>query len=266
MLRALLWPLTARRQSLVCLIDRGTKAGPGLKLAQILAEAVQSATKADVALEAMVSSERVEIGHALDATVFGALDEPGAVMPLATVLGRELNFYRSFNTALAAAWVGNERRRAEGVQVVPSIPLFEFDPKVPISEVLADSALQSTRTKGRALFARLADLPVEARSAEIDALAARLRNIGRRRDVLLSFDNLDTVVSLGSVFASFAYPPLAGLAHFARPVLERLRRVPSIDRLLQAFEQDSDAAFGSNQDLNFLSRIDRVAQLKRTRV
>lgn len=267
MLRALLWPLAARRQSLSRLIDRGTKAGPGLELAQILAEAVRSATKADLALEAIVVSERVQIGHALDATVFGALDEPGAVTPLMAVLGRELNFYRSFNTALAAAWVGNERRRAEGVQVMPPIPLFEFDPKVPIAEVLADSALRSTRAKGRALFARLADLPAEARGAEIDALAARLRNAGRRRkDAVLSFDNLDTALSLGSLFASFVYPPVAGLAHLARPLVERLRRVPSIDRMVQAVEQDTVAAFGSNQDLDFLSRIDRVAQLRRARV
>jgi hypothetical protein len=267
LLRAFLWPLTARRQSLSGLIDRGTKSGPALELAQILSEIVKSATKVDVALEAMVVSERVHIGHALNATVFGALDEPTAMPTMMMALGRELNFYRSFNTAIAATWVGNERRRAGGVQIVPPIPLLDFDPKIPISEVLSDSALQSTRAKGRALFARLADLPVEERGTEIDALVDRLRNVGRRRgNALLSFDNLDTVIAGGSLFASFTYPPVAGLTHFTRPIVERLRRIPSIDRMIQAVAEDTAATFGTNQDLDFLSRIDRVAQLKRPRV
>jgi hypothetical protein len=267
LLRALLWPLTARRQSLLGLMDRGTKAGPGLELAQVLADVVKNATKIDIALEAMVVSERVHLGHALNATVFSALDEPASLTPLMTTLGRELNFYRSFNTTIAAAWAGNERRRAEGVQIVPPIPLLEFDPKIPMTEVLSDTALQSTRAKGRALFSRLAELPAEARGAEIDALVDRLRNAARRREnTMLSFDNLDTAISVGSLFASFVYPPIAGLAKLTRPIAERLRRIPSVDRMLQTVNEDTVAAFGRNQDLDFLSRISRVAQLKRPRI
>jgi hypothetical protein len=267
LLRAFLWPLTARRQGLQGLIDRGTKSGPGLELAETLAEVVKNATKVDLALEAMVVSERVHLGHALNATVFGAVDEPGCMTPLMATLGRELNFYRNFNTTVAAAWVGNERRRANGVQIVPPIPLMEFDPKIPMKEILDDSALSSTRTKGRALFARLADLPAEAREQEIDALVDQLRNLGRRREnVVLSFDNADTAIAVGSVFASFVYPPIMGLAHFARPLVERLRRISSIDRMIQTIAEDTAASLGTNQDLDFLSRINRVAQLKRPRV
>jgi hypothetical protein len=267
LLRALLWPLTARRQSLLGLIDRGTKSGPGLELAQVLAEVVKSATKVDIALEAMVVSERVHLGHALNATVFGALDEPAGMTPLMTTLGRELNFYRNFNTSIAAAWVGNERRRADGVQIVPPIPLLDFNPKIPMTEVLDDSALYSTRAKGRALFSRLAELPVEARDAEIDALVDRLRNVSRRREnTVLSFDNADTAIALGSIFASFVYPPMMGLAHLGRPLVERLRRIPAVDRMIQTVAEDTAATFGTNQDLDFLSRINRVAQLKRARV
>lgn len=267
LLRALLWPLTARRQSLLGLIDRGTKSGPGLELAQVLAEVVKSITKVDMALEAMVVSERVHLGHALNATVFGALDEPASMTPLMTTLGRELNFYRNFNTTIAAAWVGNEQRRADGVQIVPPIPLMDFDPKIPMKEVLDDTTLYSTRAKGRALFARLADLPIEEREAEIDTLIDRLRNVGRRREnAMLSFDNADTAIAVGSIFASFVYPPIMGLAHISRPLVERLRRISSIDHMIQTVAEDTAASFGTNQDLDFLSRINRVAQLKRARV
>jgi hypothetical protein len=265
-LRAVLWPLTARRQSLYGLMERGTKSGLGIELAKILAEAIQAATKVDIALEAMVASERVHLGHALNATVFGALDEPGAITASATALGQEMNFYQSFNTSVAAAWVGNERRRADGVEILPPIPLLEFDPKIPIAEVLEDGALSSTRVQGRALIKRIADLPQEARQEEVNRLVDALRLRGRRREgAVFTLDNLDTGVALGSLVGHFTYPPIAGVAHAMAPVLRQLRRVPAVDRMLQILAEDLLKP-GSNQDLEFLSRISRVAQLRRPKI
>jgi hypothetical protein len=267
LLRGLLWPLNARRRSLQGLLEEGSKRGPALHLAEILAEAAPAENEVGVRLTAMGLSERTHLAHAMNATVLGALGEPPGCVALMAALGHELNFYRSFNTAIASAWAANERRKANGVTILPPIPVFDFQARVPITEFLAEASLASTRAQGRALMARLAELPEDARGVEIDALADQLRTAGRRRDgAVMTFDNLDTAVAVASILMAFVYPPLAGLWKGGQVVLDRLRRVPAIDKMVQAMAEDTVATFGSNQDLPFLSKVQRVAQLKQPRV
>jgi hypothetical protein len=266
-LRALLWPLAARRRSLSGLMEEGTKRGPALLLGEALAEAVQTVGNVDVFIPALMLSERVHLGHALKATVFPAISDPAGYAPLMTALGQELNFYRSFNTAIAAAWAANEHRRAQGVQILPPIPFLTFERKVPLCEVLEDGALGSTRAQGRALMGRLAELPAEAREGEIDALADRFRRRWRWRDNrVLSLDHLDTGLSLASTVGHGVFPPVMGLVHAGAALRQNLQRLPVFDRFVQAFQEDFAAMRGGNQDLDFLSKIQRVAQLKRDRV
>lgn len=265
-LRLLLWPSVARRQSLHPILEQGTKAGPAAELAEALSEAVAHASGVEIRLQAMVLSERVHVGHALEATVFPALDEPAAFAPLMQAIGQELNFYRGFNTDIVAAWAANERRRREGVEILPAIPLLEFDPKTPISEILEAGRLPSTRAKGRALIARLANMAPADRPDAIDALADRLRHVGRRSGGLLSLDNLDTSISIASLVGNFFWPGPVGAARLAGGLLEPLRRVKAVDTMLHHLEQDFAALRGRNEDLHFLSKVQRVALLKRDRV
>ena len=74
LLRSFLWPLASRRGSLQGLLDRGSKGGPAIELAKVIAARVKAEVGVDVELEALVLSEAVHIGHALNATIFGPLD------------------------------------------------------------------------------------------------------------------------------------------------------------------------------------------------
>ena len=115
-------------------------------------------------------SEKVHIGHALNATVFPAREEPEGLQRLANAMGDALNFFRSFNIRIAAAWVGNVERKEAGRQLLPPLPLFEFDPAIPIEEILAAADRPVMRNRGRALFTRLVDMTDEQRFAEIEKL------------------------------------------------------------------------------------------------
>lgn len=266
-IRSMLWPLMARREGLLRLLDKGSKGGPAVSLAQLLAKRLNALQNVDLQLETMVLSERVHVAHALGATAFPAIDEPEGFQTLMAAIGAELNFYQSFNRRIAASWAGDQQRRMNGVTIAPPIPLFEFDASVPIGEFLSESSWCSTKKAGRALFTRLAEMPVDSRQAEIDRLKSEMRAKGRwHSSKLISFDNADTAIAISSMFFSFLYPPIAGLKNLALPLVEAMRRAPKVDAAINRLTEDRLALFGGNQDLEFLSRVDRVASFTTKRV
>ena len=259
LLHSLLWPLMGRRGGLQGLLDRGSKGGPALSLAKVIAALIKAKGGVDVELEALLFSEAVHIGHTLNATIFGPLNERKSYHLLKSSIGHLLNFHRNFNREFAVPWASNERRRADGLKILPPVPLFEFDRKIPIQEIIADSTLGSTRAKGRSLYARLAELPPEARQEEIDNLESALREQARRKSGTMV--DVDALGAVASLFTGVFLPPLA----LVKKVTEKLRQKPQIDQMITQLESTFNIGKG-NQELDFLSRINRVATFRRERV
>lgn len=265
-LRTFLWPFASRRGGLHGLLDRGSKGGPAMELAKVIAGRINAEVGVDVELEAVLLSEPVHIGHALNATIFGPLDEPHGYHFLKSAIGRHLSFHRCFNRDLVGSWVDNELRRASGSKILPPLPLFEFDRKIPIHEILDDTKLASTRAKGRGLYSRLVELPPEERQREIDDLVSMLRRKARRKSgTLVDLDLADTGLATAGLLLDFVFPPLAALRNFGPKFIERLRRIKKVDQLVAHLE-DILSRDGRNQELDFISRISRVAHFRRDRV
>lgn len=262
----LMWPVEARRNALLPMLDQGSKGIAAIGLAPFIARQFKQHAGKDIQLETLVISERVHIGHALNATVFPGRHEPPGLVTLMNIMADALNFYRSFNTRVAASWVGNEDRKAAGKLAMPALPLFEFDPRVPLAEFLDATRFASTRSKGRALFGRLSELSDEQRDAEIERLETELRKRLRASETLISFENLDTLASIGSVLFQVVYPPLAGLRALGSQLKEAARKFPAIDRLIDDLAQDLFSTSVENREIDFLSRINRVATFKKDRV
>ena len=262
MLRGLLWPMGSRRGSLPSLLARGSKDGPVNSLSRLISARVQDATGLDIALEAYIFGEPVHIGHALDATVFGPIDEPTLYYKLKSVLGGYLNLHENFTGTLAESWIRNQRGKRTTRGTLPAVQVFEFDRHIPIREIIGDVSLSFTRKHGRGLYARLADLAEEERAQEIIKLNSKWRDI-RRNEANRVFDlgTLETAGSLASLFTTFPCPPIMGLFDFGSRALARLRRNRRIDDLMSHLEHrlSSDS---SKVELSFLSKIDRVARFK----
>ena len=154
------------------------------------------------------------------------------------------------------------------------MPLFEFDRKIPIQEIIDDSTLGSTRAKGRSLYARLTELPPEERQKEIDDLVSALRKQARQKSgIVVDLDTLETPETLETVISwtlllmgGFSLPPLTGTWCLGKQATEKLRRrSPQIDQMIAQLENAFDGG-GGNQELDFLSRINRVATFRRERV
>ena len=276
LLRSFLWPLMGRRSSLQGLLYRGSKGGPALSLAKVIADRIKAEVGVDIELEALVLSEAVHIGHTLNATILGPLNEPAPYHLLKSAIGRHLNSHRAFNRKFAASWARNELRRANGVEILPPVPLFEFDRKIPIQEIIDDSTLGSTRAKGRSLYARLAELPPEERQEEIDKLESALRKQARQKSgIVVDLDTLETVETVETVISltlllvgGFSLPPLTGMGRLGKRMIEKLRHIPQIDHDQMIAQPEENAFDGGegNQELDFLSHINRVATFRRERV
>jgi hypothetical protein len=264
-LEFILWPVQARRAAVWPLLDRGSKGIPPIGMGPFFATFIEKIGKKDLKLESLIISEKVHIGHALNATVFPPREEPEGLHRLANAMGDCLNFFRSFNTRIAAAWVGNVERKEAGKLLLPPLPLFEFDPAIPIEEILAATDRSVMRNRGRALFGRLADMTEEQRAVEIQNLNTALRRYGQPSGVI-SLDNLDTGISVASIAYGFAYPPLAGLQALGRQLIDLGRKYPAVDKLLEAIQVDLFPAGGKKRELDFLSSISRVATLKTAKV
>ena len=266
LLRTLLWPFVGRRRALQGLLDRGTKGGPILSLANQIATFIEEKFGTNVEMETLLLSEVVHIGHALNATVFGPMDEPAFYHRLKSIIARHLNFHRSFNPQLAASWIENEIRSASGVELLPPVQLFEFERSLPIQEILSDTSWSSTRTRGRGLYSRLVNLSVDERQAEIERLQAelRLRVRNKAKGVLLLDSYGYTGLALDWTLG-YVLPSVATWISGAKKIAEKLRRIREIDKMIDRMDEIIWKS-EDRQELDFLSRVNRVARLKVDRV
>lgn len=261
--RLLLWPLHARRSCLAPLMQRGLMGIGPFSAGGVFAEQYEAATGRDVTLEALATSDAVHVAHALNATLIPPTQEMEGWLAPRRLIGDRLNFYRSFNSRIAAAWAVNERRKEARVGILPPVPLFSFHPRAKIDDLVAATSFGSVRRKGRAVMTRLCDLPPEERAAEIDRLAQEVYDLGGRRERRnLIVDSLSDGIDVVGLISSASIWPLKAMWNLLNGSLDLARRAPALDGFIDAIEQDLREQFGRNADLDFLSKVSRVAELR----
>ena len=257
----LAWPNAARRACLHPLMAKGLMSlgafGPG----KLLGEQLHRITGRDVQLEALVTADGVQIAHTLNATHIPPTKEMEGWLWPRRAIGDRLNFYRSFNARIAAAWAASERQREHRIRVLPPIPLFEFDRHAKIADVVRLTSYESDRRKARGLVTRLSGLPVDERQAEIDRLSKELYEYGLRQEKrALLFDTFDNIKEVGAAVADVSLFPVRSAWGLVKLIIELGRRLPTLDRFVDDLEHDLKPS--RNDDIHFLSKIERVAELR----
>ncbi len=262
----LLWPIAALRGAVVPLTDHGARGLPSFGVNNGMADYLLHSTGHDRRLEMSVPAIPVHLAHAFGATAIAPTDQAEPVTAYQLSIADRLNFYRSFNIRIAAVWAANERRKESRVPVLPALPLFEFEVDVPMRELLTATALGSDRRKGRALISRLADLPLDAREAEVSKLASELRRLKGRQAGLFSLESFEDMSPILELFTGVAVPPYHSVKGFIERVKKTARRKPAVDCFLDGIERDLAEGQGKNQDIDFLQKVDRIATLNRPKV
>lgn len=263
LVQMLLWPNAARRSCLLPLMSDGLMSIGSFGQGKLLGDQLQRITSRDLRLEAFAVSDGVHIAHAFSSTLIPPLDEQHGFTVLRRIVGERLNFYRSFNARITAAWAENERRREEKVRLLPAIPVFEFDRHASVGDLISLTSYQSTRRKGRALLSRLSQLPLEERALEVERLSNELYELGvrkERRAMLL--DTLDDLKEVGAAALDITLAPVRSVWNITKAVLRVGRKIPAIDNFMDDLERDTLPSRYRNSDLDFLSKIERVAELR----
>lgn len=263
--RFLLYPLQARRECFGPLLGRGLMAYASMGQGPVFAETYKRLRNKEVELEAGSFGSHIHIAHMLDATYIPHTPHDSYVStwirPM-RLMGERLNFYRSFNTRIAAAWAVNERRKEERRLVLPPVPLFDFARGASLDEILEITSAPSSRRKGRALISRLADLPPDEQLAEISKLQIDLKAKPRILKALAEKSLLlDAAIGVGAYLADANLFPLVSALTLLKKALECARQAPALDAVIDEIESALRQHIGSNEDISFMSKIDRVACL-----
>ena len=265
--RSVWYPSYLRRAALVPFLNLGAMGLLGINQGSHFAEAYQRIRGKEVSLEADMFGQSVHIAHVLNATYIphgSSEDYVDSWLAPMQLFGDRLNFYRSFNTRIGASWAVNERIKQEQRAVIlPPVPVVQFDKRASIDHILSYTSFPSDRRKARSLIARLANLPEAERTAEIGRMQQELYDYGLARDRReRSFQWLDVGSGITAYAAGLNLPPIFAGAFLLQRILETARRLPQMDKLIDAIEEAISPSARPNEDLHLLSKISRVASLR----
>ncbi|KQQ85656.1 hypothetical protein [Aureimonas sp. Leaf324] len=262
----LLGPDHARRACLQPLVDRGLMSFD--VVGADFQRSYERLSGKTLSGEASYFGRGVHLAHALDATFVPAWPGEASfvdswISPM-RLMGDRLNFYRSANDRIAAAWAANERRKEERRIILPPIPIIEMRPDVGIDEILHFTSVD--RRKGRALITRLADLPEDMRQAEVERLSHDLAELEvQRAKIARRINRLDAGVSIGAWYLNISTFPILPMFNVLAKALQYARTVPALEAFLDEIESAFGEKVGQNQDLTFLSKVSRVGKLSPVR-
>lgn len=139
--------------------------------------------------------------------------------------------------------------------------MFNFERHAGISDILDFTRVPSLRNKGRALISRLADLPIALREEEIDRLTKELLERDIRHDRRkMKFDLAKISGEMAVAKLNISIPLIGTILTFIMKNLDRFRGNPVFDSFLEFIEDGMPRKFQQNHDLDFLSKIYRVAK------
>lgn len=260
-LKTILWPISALQNSFESLSARGPMGVSNFNIGNDFGEIIKEVTGQDVRLEAMMFGTSVHMAHAFNATYIPPLNNIAGWHEVMRHIGEWMNFYRNFNSKIAPAWIGNQQRRSAGVEIMPAIPMFNFERHAGISDILDFTRVPSLRNKGRALISRLADLPIALREEEIDRLTKELLERDIRHDRRkMKFDLAKISGEMAVAKLNISIPLIGTILTFIMKNLDRFRGNPVFDSFLESIEDGMPRKFQQNHDLDFLSKIYRVAK------
>ena len=227
--RLLLYPVQARRECLQPILDRGLMAYHAIGQGESFAQLYKSIGAKDVSLEAGQFGSAIHTAHMLDATYIPQVPHEGYVatwIEPARFMADRLNFYRSFNNRIAAKWAINEHRKEQHRHIVPPIPLFQFNPEVPLDQILDLTSTGSATRKARSLISRLSELPDDERNAEIQRLTSEWSSRSETLQVLKDRALLlDAGINITTYALGVAVFPLVPVLSVVVKALEAAKRV-----------------------------------------
>lgn len=257
----LLWPKCALRTSL----DALNRSGPmGIASFGVNNPIIDlwpiSKDKEKFEFELLVNSDQIHLAHALDATYFPfyIAGDKYSDYPYALLMGSILNFYKSTRYGSISQTFDFNKLEKKNNPSLSLISTFDVNEFVPINSFEEEISSGVVRKGMNSLFSELCLLDEYKRNQRISEYNAEVDKASKRKN--LTKHALD----LGEDVLGTTVPFIAtGKKIISRGTQEAMKKYPVIQRVSEYVE---DRALGEDKQTRYvslLSKVSRVARLKR---
>lgn len=256
----LLWPKQALRRSL----DSLNQAGPmGISRYGVNNPIISSLTlgnKEDIEFEFIVNSDQIHLSHALDATYFPFFvdGEKYSDHPYAFIMGEMLNFFKNSSCQNISKLVDIDNIKPVPNPSLGLISAFDINDYIPIIEFEEEISSSVVRNGMNSLFSELNLLDSEERSQRISEYNIEVGKALRNKNVSKhALDLGDDTLGLFVPFWATGKKLVKGGTKMA------MDKFPAIQNVSEFIEDKTNKESSENRNISILSRINRVAKLKR---
>jgi hypothetical protein len=250
----LFWPKQALRKS----FDSLNFSGPmGIAQYGVNAPITQGLSshgdRNKIEFEFTVNADQIHIAHALNATYFPffADDSKYSDHPYTLIMGNLLNFYK--NTQMM-----NVNELSSANPSLELISIFDVNKFISVLEFEQDISSSVIRKGMRSLFSELNQLNPEFRKKRIQKYNTELEQLLSRKKIYKH--GLDLAEDSASMFIPFL-GTIKKILLEGKEVIKN--KYPTIQSVSEYIEEKSNLKTGVERDISLLSKVSRVAKLKK---
>lgn len=256
----LLWPKQALRKSL----DTLNRAGPmgisnyGVNIPII--NSLPTKNKEKIEFEFIVNSDQIHLSHALDATYFPFFvdDSKYSDHPYALMMGEMLNFFKNSNCQNISNLIDVDDINSVRNPSLGLISTFDINDYIPVLEFEEEVSSRVVRKGMSSLFSELNLLNSEERRLRIADYNIEVDKALRNKKVTKhGLDLGEDTLGLFIPFWGTGKKLLKGGTKMARDLF------PAINNISEFIEDKATKMTDKNSDISVLTKVNRVAKLKR---
>lgn len=256
----LLWPKQALRRSLDSLNQAGPMGASRYGVNNPIIDSLPAENKENIEFEFIVNSDQIHLSHALDATYFPFFIDGDKYSdhPYALMMGEMLNFFKNSSCQNISNLNGVENIKSTQNPSIGLISTFDINDYIPVLEFEEEISSSVIRHGMNSLFSELNFLGSEERSQRISQYNLDVNKALRHKNV--SNHALDLGEdALGMVIPFWA----TGKKLIKGGTKMAMDKFPAIQNLSEFIEAKSSRESDESRNITILTKVNRVAKLKR---
>lgn len=256
----LLWPKQALRRSLDSLNQAGPMGISRYGINNPIIDSLPSENKEKIEFEFIVNSDQIHLSHALDATYFPFFidGEKYSDHPYALMMGNMLNFFKNSSCQNISNLVDSENIKSAQNPSLGLISAFDINDYIPVLEFEEEISSSVVRNGMNSLFSELNLLDSEGRSQRISEYNIEVDKALRNKNV--SKHALDLGEDTLGLFVPFWATGKKLVKGGTKMAMDKF---PAIQNISEFIEDKTSKESGEKRNISVLTKVNRVAKLKR---
>lgn len=256
----LLWPKQALRKSLDTLNQAGPMGISRYGVNNPIIDSLPAENKEKIEFEFIVNSDQIHLSHALDATYFPFFidGEKYSDHPYALMMGNMLNFFKNSSCQNISNLVDSENIKSAQNPSLGLISAFDINDYIPVLEFEEEISSSVVRNGMNSLFSELNLLDSEGRSQRISEYNIEVDKALRNKNVSKhALDLGEDTLGLFFPFWATGKKLVKGGTKMA------MDKFPAIQNIFEFIEDKTSKESGEKRNISVLTKVNRVAKLKR---